>query len=456
MGAPVNALFARRALLPEGWRRDVLLEWDAQGDLAAVTPDAAAPAGAGQAGYVMPGMVNLHSHAFQRAMGGLTETAGQGPDSFWTWRELMYRFASRITPGADRGDRRPAVCRMPAPRLHRRVRIPLPAQRDPDGAPYAPPAETALRIAAAAAQTGIGLTMLPVLYSYAGFGERAFDTRAEALPQRPRPGAGHRRGSGALRGGQLEAGAAPHSLRAASIGQIRELAEGAAGRASAAHPHRRAAGRSGAMPGRDRARPVEYLMDRAGSMRAGAWCMRPTWRRRDGALAASGAVAGLCPTTEANLGDGLFPLALYRKRAALRHRQRQPCVAESRWKSCAGSNTASACCTSAAISRPGMSSATSAPSCGARRCRAAPRPPDAASAAWPAACAPTCWCSTRPSEPRRRGGTRSARTFPVLRQRQPGARRARGGRWVVRGGRHRDQDGIAQRYIAAVRELRSA
>jgi formimidoylglutamate deiminase len=82
------ALFARHALLPQGWTADVLLEWDGAGALVAVTP-----AGAACAQLVLPGMVNLHSHAFQRALGGLTETAGDEPDSFWTWRELMYRFA---------------------------------------------------------------------------------------------------------------------------------------------------------------------------------------------------------------------------------------------------------------------------------------------------------------------------------------------------------------------------
>ena len=97
-----GCLFARHALLPQGWRRDVLLEWDAAGDLTAVTESAVAPAGVEVAQYVLPGMVNLHSHAFQRALGGMTEVAGDEvnhvADSFWTWRELMYRFARHITP----------------------------------------------------------------------------------------------------------------------------------------------------------------------------------------------------------------------------------------------------------------------------------------------------------------------------------------------------------------------
>src|SRR5471032_1889548 len=97
-----SALFARHALLPEGWRQDVLIEWDAAGSISAVTGGAVAPAGVEIAEYALPGMINLHSHSFQRALGGRTEKAGDEvgnvKDSFWTWRDLMYRFAHNITP----------------------------------------------------------------------------------------------------------------------------------------------------------------------------------------------------------------------------------------------------------------------------------------------------------------------------------------------------------------------
>lgn len=95
-----GALFAPQALLPCGWARDVLLEWDAAGQLTAVTPGAHPPRGTPVApGPLIPGMPNLHSHAFQRAFAGLTEyRAGGASDSFWSWRNLMYRFAARITP----------------------------------------------------------------------------------------------------------------------------------------------------------------------------------------------------------------------------------------------------------------------------------------------------------------------------------------------------------------------
>ena len=157
----MNALFARHALLPDGWQGDVLIEWDARGNLTRVQPRARPPIGVARADYVVPGMVNLHSHAFQRALGGLTETAGDGPDSFWTWRELMYRFAATITP-----EQLEAIAAQLFSECLRHGYTALCEfhyiQRDPAGEPYARPAEMAERVAAAGQQAGIGLTLLPV------------------------------------------------------------------------------------------------------------------------------------------------------------------------------------------------------------------------------------------------------------------------------------------------------
>ena len=308
-------LFARHALLPQGWRRDVRIAWDGEGNLLSVDPGAlpheGGRAGAFEAQFVIPGMVNLHSHAFQRALGGLTETAGEGPDSFWTWRELMYRFARHITP-----DHIEAIA---AQLFSECLRHGYTAvcefhyvQRDPSGALYARPAETAERVVAAAHLAGIGVTMLPVLYSFAGFGEqplkpeqRRFRTDApdvlriaEALEP--------------LRGGQVEVGVAPHSLRAASIGQVREvMAQLAPGRPLHLHiaEQQGEVEQSIAYCG---LRPVRYLMEQIALDER--WCLVHATHLDEGetaALAASGAVAGLCPTTEANLGDGLFPLASF-------------------------------------------------------------------------------------------------------------------------------------------------
>jgi formimidoylglutamate deiminase len=302
-------LFADHAYLPDGWRRNVLLRWDAAGTLTDVTPDTDAPAGVARAaGPVLPGMPNLHSHAFQRAMAGLTEYRANPADSFWSWRDLMYRFALKITPDALAAIARwlyvemlkcgyTSVCE-----FHY-------VQREPGGAWYVHPAEMAERVTAAAQQAGIGLTLLPVLYSYAGFGEQPlrpeqqrFRTGVADVVRIAETLAPHR-------SGQFEVGAAPHSLRAASAGQIRELA--------AALPpdrplHIHVAEQQGeveqslAVCGK---RPVEYLMERVGIDER--WCLVHATHLVDEeieGLAASGAVAGLCPTTEANLGDGLFPL----------------------------------------------------------------------------------------------------------------------------------------------------
>lgn len=307
----MNTLFARHALLPEGWRHDVLLAWDEVGDLVRVEAGATQPADTRCAEYVLPGMVNLHSHAFQRAMGGLTERAGDGPDSFWTWRDLMYRFAARISPDGIEA----IAAQLFAECLRHGYTSVCEfhyLQRDLDGGSYARPAETAERVAAAGQASGMGLTLLPVLYSHAGFGaqplrpdQRRFRTDVDDV-------LGIVDALGALRGGQLEIGAAPHSLRAAAIDQIRALQDGLpAGRPLHIHIAEQQLEVEQCLASVGQ-RPVAYL---AGQIDIDArWCLvHATHLNEDeiGALARSGAIAGLCPTTEANLGDGLFPLAPY-------------------------------------------------------------------------------------------------------------------------------------------------
>ncbi|WP_317205414.1 formimidoylglutamate deiminase [Janthinobacterium sp.] len=304
----MSALFARHALLPDGWRKDVLLEWDAAGDLTRVTPGAAAPAGVESAAYVLPGMINLHSHSFQRALGGQTEKAGASPDSFWTWRDLMYRFARNITPEH--------IEAIAAQLFSECLRHGYTAvcefhyvQRDPQGALYARPAETAERVIGAARLSGIGITMLPVLYSYAGFGaaplkpeQKRFKTDADDILNivaalEP------------LRDAQTEVGFAPHSLRAASVAQINEvLATLPADRPVHIHiaEQIQEVAQSVDWCGR---RPVQWLLEQVEVDQR--WCLvhaTHLLREEVGMLAASKAVAGLCPSTEANLGDGFFPL----------------------------------------------------------------------------------------------------------------------------------------------------
>jgi len=307
----MTALFARHALLPQGWQRDVPLEWDSGGDLTQVAPGARPPLNVARAEYVLPGMVNLHSHAFQRALGGLTETGSEGPDSFWTWRDLMYRFAARITPEGIEA----IAAQLFAECLRHGYTSVCEfhyLQRAVDGAGYARPAETAERVAAAAQLAGMGVTLLPVLYSHAGFGAQPLTPGQARFRTDVDDVLGIVEALAPLRGGQLEVGAAPHSLRAAGIDAIRALAAGL----PAARPlHIHIAEQEAEVAqciAHTGQRPVAYLFDQLAPDER--WCLVHATHLDAAevtALAASGAVAGLCPTTEANLGDGLFPLAPY-------------------------------------------------------------------------------------------------------------------------------------------------
>lgn len=307
----MTALFARHALLPQGWQRDVLLEWDSGGDLTQVAPGARPPLNVARAEYVLPGMVNLHSHAFQRALGGLTERGSEGPDSFWTWRDLMYRFAARITPEGIEA----IAAQLFAECLRHGYTSVCEfhyLQRAVDGASYARPAETAERVATAAQLAGMGVTLLPVLYSHAGFGAQPLTPGQARFRTDVDDVLGIVDALAPLRGGQLEVGAAPHSLRAAGIDAIRALA---AGLPTARPLHIHIAEQEAEVAqciAHTGQRPVAYLFDQLAPDER--WCLVHATHLdavEVTALAASGAVAGLCPTTEANLGDGLFPLAPY-------------------------------------------------------------------------------------------------------------------------------------------------
>lgn len=305
-------LFAERALLPDGWRHDVRLEIDVRGDLAAVIPDAD-PAGAVRLdGPVIPGMANLHSHAFQRAMAGLAEHAAGG-ESFWTWRQVMYRFVSRLTPGQVEAIAAQLYVEMlkagytTVGEFHY-------LHHAPDGRPYDDPAEMAWRVLAAARQSGIACTLLPVLYGYGGFGGRpAGEGQRRFLnpPDRLLDLVARARAATAD-DPQVTVGLAPHSLRAVTPETLQEAVAGLTALDPAAPIHIHVAEQAGevedclAWSGQ---RPVTCLLEGEAGV-DGRWCLIHATHataeevRR---LAATGAVAGLCPTTEANLGDGLFP-----------------------------------------------------------------------------------------------------------------------------------------------------
>ncbi|RYY97055.1 MAG: formimidoylglutamate deiminase, partial [Comamonadaceae bacterium] len=235
-----QALFAADALLPTGWAKNVLIEWDAAGQLLRVQADATPPHGADIArGPVIPGMPNLHSHAFQRAIAGLTEYRGQGveagQDSFWSWRTLMYRFASRIAPDQLEAIALGLYVEMIEAGYTSVCEFHY-VHHDSDGRPYADDATLALALMRAAQRAGIGLTLLPVLYQTSGFGgpppnagQRRFIRSTDSmlrLLERLKPLCDAQGATGAAGASAVRLGLAPHSLRAVPPEGLREALAG--------------------------------------------------------------------------------------------------------------------------------------------------------------------------------------------------------------------------------------
>ena len=304
---------APSALLPDGWADAVAIDVDATGTIVAVAPNARADAREVLAGPVVPAMPNAHSHAFQRSLAGRTGRAAAGSDdSFWTWRQAMYAFLDRVDADAFEAIAAQAYVEM-AKAGYASVAEFHYVHHDPAGKPYDDPAELAWRIVAAAATAGIALTLLPVFYAHGGFGGLPTTAGQRRFAHSVRTFAhlyDRLRDAAAPRGYVL--GVAPHSLRAVTadeLGQVVRLAE------PAAPVHIHAAEQTREVDdcyAWSRMRPVEWLVTQA---RVDArWCLvhaTHMTEREIAALAASGAVAGLAPTTEADLGDGTFPGLAY-------------------------------------------------------------------------------------------------------------------------------------------------
>jgi formiminoglutamate deiminase len=307
----MRALWFETALIGDDWADDVRVEIS-DGLVSAVRAGVAAEPGDERHAIGLPGLPNLHSHGFQRGMAGLAEARGLAGDDFWSWRDLMYRFLDRLGPDDVEAIAAQAYAEMLESGFTRVGEFHY-LHHDVAGGHYAAPAEMASRIAAAAEASGIGLTLLPVFYAHGGFGGAA-------------PGAAQRRflsdldsyarlfdGSRAAVSMLPDAvvGVAPHSLRAATpeeLGAILPLAG-----AGPIHIHiaeqQREVTDCLAWSGR---RPVEWLLEAAPV--DARWCLVHATHMTDAervALARSGATAGLCPITEANLGDGIFPAAAF-------------------------------------------------------------------------------------------------------------------------------------------------
>jgi formimidoylglutamate deiminase len=305
-------LFARDALLPTGWAHDVVVDIGGDGVIRATEIAFAAPADAEHVqGALVPGMPNVHSHAFQRALAGLTERGGPSADNFWTWRTEMYRFLERIGPDEQEAIATQLFLEMLKAGYTSVAEFHY-LHHDPAGRPYSNRAEMALRVRGAAVAAGIRLILLPVFYAHSDFGgapplpaQRRFVHDLEAF-----------RGlfEGLARQRSEPLGIAPHSLRAVTPTELAALVELAGTHPDAPiHIHaaeqRKEVDNCIAWSGR---RPVQWLLDHAGV--DARWCLvHATHMDADEVrrLAATGAVAGLCPTTEADLGDGVFPAVDY-------------------------------------------------------------------------------------------------------------------------------------------------
>jgi formimidoylglutamate deiminase len=303
--------WAPRAWLPAGWQAHVLLETGADGHWLAVTADVAQPPSDAQVlpGPVLPGLVDAHSHAFQRAFAGLAERRESAHDDFWSWRERMYGVAQRITPA-----RLQAIAAQLYVELLRGGYTQVCEfhylQHREDGGAYEDPLALSWALADAAAQAGIGLTVLPVLYERAGFAQPALrpEQRRFALDADAAWSAAQR--LRVARRPLLDAGVAIHSLRGAapaSIERLRRLAEGCDGPIHI-HVAEQTAEVEDCLAATG-ARPVEWLA-RAGLLDSRWQLVHATHVTSAEIDAVAGAAAGvvLCPSTEANLGDGLTDL----------------------------------------------------------------------------------------------------------------------------------------------------
>jgi formimidoylglutamate deiminase len=310
----MTSLWFESALLPHGWATQVRIT-AANGRIERIATGVPAEPEDERHALAVPGMPNLHSHDFQRGLAGLTERRGAHVDSFWSWRELMYQFVARVDPHELEALSALAYAEMLEAGFTHVGEFHY-LHHDRGGVPFADPGELAARIAAAAAHTGIGLTLLPVFYAHSGFGAASPSERQQRFISDPArfarileaSRAAVRRLPGAL------VGVAPHSLRAVTPAELAEVV--ALGQGGPIHIHiaeqQQEVEDCLSWSGR---RPIEWLLEHVSVDEH--WCLVHATHASDaelGAVAARNAVVGLCPITEANLGDGIFPALSFLKR----------------------------------------------------------------------------------------------------------------------------------------------
>ncbi|MEP2640033.1 formimidoylglutamate deiminase [Roseobacter sp.] len=300
-------IFAKQALTATGWGKNIRISVRG-GRILTVSPDQTPQATDVQVDVLLPALANLHSHSFQRAMAGMTEHRKAGKDSFWTWRDMMYRFTKHLTP-----EHIEAIAALVFMEMQEAGYASVGefhyVHHQPDGTAYDDLGELSARIAAAAADTGIGLTHLPVLYTYGGAGQaplQAGQARFGNTVDRFNALSARARAIVATLPDDCQVGIAPHSLRATCPDDLVAVLQ--AHDAGPVHIHIAEQPKEVAdIAGWLSARPVEWLLQNADV--STDWCLIHATHMTSGEtqnMAKSGAVAGLCPITEANLGDGPF------------------------------------------------------------------------------------------------------------------------------------------------------
>lgn len=303
----MTELWAERALLPEGWAENVIVRIGADGRIASV--ESGAEAQGERVDLLLPALANVHSHAFQRAMAGLSEARGQEPrDTFWTWRQIMYRFLDHLTP--EDVETIAALVQMEMLETGYATNVEFHyLHHRPGGAHYGNIAEMSERIVAAASRTGIGLTLLPVHYQFGGCDGRALGSGQVRFGTTPDEFVRLVEGAEAALAklpADAAIGIAPHSLRAVSREALKACAALLPGRPLHMHIAEQVPEIEEVSAAYGR-RPVEWLLDHHDLDRR--WTLiHATHMTEDETrrLAATGAVAGLCPITESSLGDGIF------------------------------------------------------------------------------------------------------------------------------------------------------
>ena len=313
MSAPqarrVDRLWFESILLPGGWTDHVRLTV-ADGFIERVEADVTPEHGDEQHALAVPGLHNVHSHGFQRGLAGLTERRGPGTDSFWTWRELMYRFVERIDPEDLEAITALAFAEMLEAGFTHVVEFHY-VHHDRAGAPFADPGELSGRIAAAAQETGIGLTLLPSFYAHSEFGGAQPTLRQRrfvcAIDRFERILESSRKSVASLPGARV--GVAPHSLRAVTPDELNAVIRLSGGGPIHIHVAEQLKEVEACLAWSGQ-RPLQWLLGNAPV--DDRWCLVHATQATSAELrdvAASGAVIGLCPVTESSLGDGIFPAA---------------------------------------------------------------------------------------------------------------------------------------------------